>query len=140
MKFPRNARIFRGHLDAAPVASVFFILVMFLVLGSLVYTPGVRLQLPVAGDLPGIDKPTVAVAIDANGRLFYENQEYDESALGARLRAAAMGSSEPLTLLIQADKAVSYQMLIRLTMLARNSGISNAWLATLSRPFGSETP
>ena len=26
MKFPRNARIFRGQLDAAPFAAVFFLL------------------------------------------------------------------------------------------------------------------
>jgi len=140
MKFPRNARIFRGRLDAAPAASVFFLLVMFLVLGSLVYTPGVRLQLPVSGDLPGIDKPTVAVAIDARGRLFFENQVFEESVLGARLRAVANASAEPLTLLVQADKDVTYEMLVRLTMLARNAGISNAWLATLSRPFSPGAP
>ena len=42
MKFPRNARIFRGQLDAAPFAAVFFLLVIFMMLGSLVYTPGAR--------------------------------------------------------------------------------------------------
>jgi hypothetical protein len=40
MKFPRNARIFRGQLDAAPFAAVLFLLVIFLMLGSLVYTTG----------------------------------------------------------------------------------------------------
>ena len=57
MKFPRNARIFRGRLDVAPFAAVFFLLATFLLLGSLVYTPGVRLELPEADDLPGTDKP-----------------------------------------------------------------------------------
>jgi len=79
MKFPRNARIFRGQLDAAPFAAVLFLLVIFLMLGSLVYTPGVPLQLPVANDLPGTDKPTIAVAIDGNGRLFFENQGIEEN-------------------------------------------------------------
>jgi biopolymer transport protein ExbD len=73
MKFPRNARIFRGQLDAAPFATVFFLLVIFLMLGSLVYTPGVRLNLPTGENLPGTDRPSVAVAMDANGRLYYEN-------------------------------------------------------------------
>lgn len=40
MRFARNARIFRGQLDAAPFAAVFFLLVIFMMLGSLVYTPG----------------------------------------------------------------------------------------------------
>jgi len=40
MKFPRNARIFRGQLDAAPFAIVFFLLVLFLMLASLVSLDG----------------------------------------------------------------------------------------------------
>jgi biopolymer transport protein ExbD len=133
MKFPRNARIFRGQLDAAPFAAVLFLLVIFLMLGSLVYTPGVPLQLPVANDLPGTDKPTIAVAIDGNGRLFFENQGIDENQLRGRLRQAAKESRE-LTLLVIADKSVTYDRLVRLTLLARDAGISQAWLATLPRP------
>jgi len=134
MKFPRNARIFRGQLDAAPFATVLFLLVIFLMLGSLVYTPGVPLQLPVANELPGADKPTIAVAIDGNGRLYFENQGIEENQLRGRLRQAVRESAEPITLLVQADKAVSYDMLIRLTLLARDAGVSQAWLATLPRP------
>ncbi len=135
MKFPRNARIFRGQLDAAPFAIVFFLLVIFLMLSSLVYTPGVRLQLPMARDLPGTDKPTIAVAMDARGQLFFENQVIDENKLRNRLRQAAKESAEPLSLLIEADEAVSQKLLLRLMLLARESGISDAWLATLPRPL-----
>ena len=83
MRFPRNARILRSQLDAAPFAAVFFLLVMFMMLGSLIYTPGARveLQLPHADGLAGTDKPTVSVAIDADGRLYYENQWIEEKAL-----------------------------------------------------------
>jgi biopolymer transport protein ExbD len=140
MKFPRNARIFKGQLDAAPFAAVFFLLVIFLMLGARVYTPGVRLELPVAADLPGTDKPSIAVAIDATGRLYFENQWIAENELKNRLAAAAKDSPQPLTLIVQADKAVSYDMLIRLTMLARQAGISEAWLATLPRPFSAPGP
>lgn len=135
MKFPRNARIFRGRLDAAPLASVFFLLVIFLLLGSLVRTPGVRLQLPEASDLPGTDRPTVAVAIDTTGLLYYENQRIDEAQLCRRLRQAAQASSEPLTLVVQADKRVTCEMLMHVTLLARQSGITNGLLAALPRPF-----
>jgi biopolymer transport protein ExbD len=134
MKFPRNARIFRGQLDAAPFATVFFLLVIFLMLGSLVYTPGVRLQLPVADNLPGTDRPTVAVAIDASGRLYFENQIVEENQLRGRLRQAAKDSAG-LALVVQADKTVSYDKLVRLTLLAREAGIGDAWLATLPRPL-----
>ncbi len=140
MKFPRNARIIRGQLDAAPFAAVFFLLILFLTLTSLVYTPGVPLQLPAAGDLPGTDKRSIAIAIDPNGRLFFENQLIEQKALQQRLKLAAKASPEPLTLVLQADKAVTYEQLIQVSMMAREAGIADAWLATLPRPFDAPGP
>jgi biopolymer transport protein ExbD len=136
MKFPRNARIFRGQLDAAPFAAVFFLLIIFLMLSSRVYTPGVRLRLPVAGDLPGTDKPTVAVAIDAQGRLYYENRLIGVNQLADRLRKAAAESPKALALIVQADQDVRNETLVKLAMLAREAGLAEAWLATLPRPYG----
>jgi len=133
VKFPRNARIFRGRLDVAPFAAVFFLLVIFLFLASLVYTPGVALQLPVADDLPGMNKPSVAVAVDGNGRYYYRNQMIGEQELEQQLGKEVKACHEPLMLLIQADKAVTYERLVQLTLLARRAGISGAWLATLPR-------
>ncbi len=135
MKFQRNARILRGQLDAAPFAAVLFLLVIFLMLAMRVYTPGVALQLPLADQLPGTDRPTVAVAVDANGQLYFENQVIEESQLRGKLRQLARESAEPLTLVVQSDKAVRYEMLVRLTLLARDAGIPRAWLATLPRPL-----
>jgi len=85
MKFPRNARLLRSQLDVAPFAAVFFLLVIFVMLGSLIYTPGARveLQLPRAIGLPGMDKPPVSVAIDADGRLC--NLFQPQPAFGAAL-------------------------------------------------------
>jgi biopolymer transport protein ExbD len=142
MKFPRNARLLRSQLDVAPFASVFFLLVIFMMLGTLIYTPGARLelQLPRADGLAGTDKPTVSVAIDADGRLYYENQWIDETALRSRLQQAANKSSEPLTLVVQADKSVSYERLVRLTLLARDAGIAEALLATLPGPLAHSHP
>jgi biopolymer transport protein ExbD len=135
MKFSRHVTIFRGHLDAAPFAGVLFLLVMFMMLGSLVYTPGARLelQLPEAGGLPGTDKPSVSVAIDADGRLYYQNQWIEESALLGRLQSAARKSAQPLTLVVHADKHVTYDKFLRLALLGREAGISEALLATLPR-------
>lgn len=133
MKFPRNARIFRGQLDFTPFASVFFLLVIFMMLGSLVHTPGVRIQLPVADDLPGTDKPTVTVAMDASGRLYFQNQLIAEERLKTRLREVVEKAGQPLVLEIHADKAVTEERLIRLALLGREAGIHEAILATLPR-------
>ena len=85
MKFPRSARIFRGHLDFAPFASVFFLLLLFALLGTFIYTPGVQVELPRADDLAGTDRPTIAVAVDAAGRFYFENQPIEAVALKTSL-------------------------------------------------------
>lgn len=140
MKFPRNARIFRGRLDAAPFAAVFFLLMIFLMLASLVYTPGVHVQLPAANDLPGTDKPTVIVAVDKTGHYYFQNQSIQDNQLKTQLVAAAKKSSEPVTLVVEADRGASYEMLLHLVLLAREAGIQDALLATLPQAFASPAP
>jgi biopolymer transport protein ExbD len=135
MKFPRNARIFRGRLDAAPYVTVLFLLAMFLLLLSLVYTPGVHVQLPVADNLPGTDKPSVSVAIDRNGRYYYENQSIEEAELRRKLHHAAQASPVPLTLVVQADRLATLDMFLHMALLARDAGIQDVLLATLPRPL-----
>lgn len=140
MKFPRNARILRSQLDAAPLAAVFFLLVIFVMMGSLVYTPGVHIELPVAdipaggNDLPGTDQPPFTIAVDAGNRLFHRNQLITEDELKARLAQAVADSAEPPTLIIRAHKTVTLESYTRLTLLARDAGIRKSLLATLPRP------
>jgi biopolymer transport protein ExbD len=133
MKFPRRAKLFRNPFDMTAYAAVFFLMVIFLVLGAQRYTPGVRIELPEANDVPGTDKPIVTVAVDENGRYYFQNQLIEEAALRAQLTNAVASSAEALTLVIQADKAVRQENLIRLALLARDAGISEALLATLPR-------
>jgi biopolymer transport protein ExbD len=138
MKFPRNARIFRGQLDAAPFASVFFLLVIFVLLGSLLYAPGIQVKLPSSENLrlAGTDQPTVSVAVTTNA-MYFDNQLISETDLSNRLYAATQKISQPLTLVVQADQDVTEAKLIHLTVLAHQAGIHDLLLATLPRVFDS---
>ena len=135
MKFPRNTRLLRSPFDVAPFAAVFFLLVIFLMLGALLPVQGlhVELQPPTADDLPGTDKPSVAVAVDSSNRLYFANQIVNEAQLSYSLSNAAKNSREPLTLVIHADKSVTFEQLVRLTLLARDADIRDVLLATLPR-------
>ena len=133
MRFSRKIRILNGQPDYAGLACVLLILVMFMKLAPSTFTSGLRVQLPLSGELPGSDKPTVNVAVDAKGKLFYRNEELTEAALGIRLAAAVTNAGEPITLVIQADKSVPNERLIQLGTLARKAGIHDAVLATLPR-------
>jgi len=133
MKFPRNARIFRGQLDAAPFMAVLFLLVMFLMLGTLVYTPGVHIRLPAAQGLAGTDKRSETVAIDANGQFYYENRAIGENELQTRLARVVKNSAEPLALIVRADEGVSWKMMSRVNALAQSAGFAEAIWATMPR-------
>ena len=56
-------------------------MIIFLSLGSRIYTPGVKINLPTADNQPGTDKPTVTVALDESGRYFFQNQIIEAESL-----------------------------------------------------------
>ena len=138
MRFPRKARIFHSQLDAAPLASVFFLLVIFVLLGGLVYTPGVRvrIQLPEASGLSRIEGPTIPVAVDMDGQFYFDNQLILEADLKLRLREAAANSPEPITLVVLGDKAMREETIVQLAALASEAGIQD--LALAARPRWSD--
>jgi biopolymer transport protein ExbD len=124
MRFPHNTKIFRGQLDAAPFVGVFFLLIILLMFSSgLVFTPGVPIRLPEAAGLPASEQPTAVVAVDADGNFYFENQLCDDDRLKQRLGAVVNQSREPVTLIVQADKAARMEVMVRLSLLARSLGI-----------------
>jgi biopolymer transport protein ExbD len=129
MKFPRRAKLLRNPFDMTAYAAVFFLMVLLLLLGSRFYTPGVKLELPAAGELPGTDRPSLTVALDEAGRYYFRDQVIEEAALQVEFTNAVSRCPEPLTLIIQADKAVRQESLVRLTLLARDAGLRDAVLA-----------
>jgi biopolymer transport protein ExbD len=131
MKFPRNARIFRGQLDASPFVGVLFLVAIFLLLNSsLVFTPGVAVKLPEATDLPGATNATVTVAIDQAGRFYFQNQVVSKDKLKLKLRETVRQAREPLTLVLLADQSVPHDQIMRLLKLARETGLKDALFAT----------
>lgn len=135
MRFHRSVKIFRGRVDAAPLAGIFFLLLIFLLLATLVYTPGVPATIssipltpPAMQSISGTAGPKVVVTANAAGNLFFENQLIRTNDLQSKLAALALRSRPPLTLIILADKNVEYGAIIRLTQLAEKSGIKNVLL------------
>jgi biopolymer transport protein ExbD len=139
MRLPRNRQIFRGQLDIAAFAGVLFILLIFILLHSqLVFTPGVPIHLQEAEDLPGVIGHTIVVAVDASGQYYFDNQLTHERLLRVRLAEEVNASREPVTLVIQLDKAVTWENLSKLRLLARKAGVKEAVLATRP-PLSSST-
>lgn len=137
MRFPRNAKIFRGQLDAAPFAGVLFVLVIMLLLTwRLAFTAGVQIDLPAVGrELPGVANPIVVIVVDVDGQLHYKNHIVnDEEKLMKDLKATVEQSTEPLTLAIYADGNVKLNGPLRVAEAARKLGFKNVLFST--RPAG----
>ena len=131
MRFPRNKQIFRGQLDVAAFAGVLFILLIFILLRShLVFTPGVPIRLPEQEDLPGVIGRTIVVAVDSSGQFYFDNQLTHERLLHRRLAEEVNAAREPVTLVIEADEAVTWSTLQKLVAIARKAGVKDAVGAT----------
>ena len=137
MKLPRNAKIFRGQLDAAPFAGVLFLLVIFLTLSSnLAFIPGVKIELPeVRQQLQGAENPTLVVAIDAAGLFYYESQATSEEKLQKDLSAAVRSSKDPLTLEVLVDKSAKFETVQQLLSLAGQIGFKDIHCVARSQPL-----
>ena len=130
MKFPRFTKPLRNQFEFAPYASVLFVLLMLIALSSqLVHTPGVAIRLPQIAGLPGISGPTVVVAVDASGLLFFDGQVIEEAALKEALIREVRRATTPLTLIIEADKDTRNEVSLRLATLAGQTGFQEAVLA-----------
>lgn len=89
MRFPRNAKIFRGQIDMVPLASVLFLLLIFILLASLTYTPGIPIQLS-SDQNPAITKRIVSIS--RKGEISYDGRVYKIDEM-EQLRKALKGLS-----------------------------------------------
>jgi biopolymer transport protein ExbD len=123
MKFPRNAKIFRGQLEVAPVMSVLFLLIIFILLNSsLVYTPGLPLRMPAArGEAD--ERPRIVVRVNAEGRLMIDGQPVAEETLRQRLKEAKDESANGVVLEVRAVPEADEAVLVRLRNMARDGGV-----------------
>lgn len=133
MRYQRNLKPFTGRLDVAPVAGVFFLLVLFLLLQtSLAPVPGLHVQLP-AADLPEEPAgrgPVLVVTVDQHELMYFEHQVIGDEELRGRLAAKSEQSREPLSLLVQADASVRHAAIVRLAALARQAGVRDVVIGT----------
>ncbi len=137
MRFPRNAKIFKGQWDALPLAGVFLLLpLLLLVTLRQSFTAGLRVRVPeVEAELAGTYGAVSLVVLAADGRMFFENQIYlDESHLQESLRRRAEASPGKLTLVIRADRAVSIDRVARLQAVHARLGFVDCLTQVQPRP------
>lgn len=133
MKFPRKVKPFTGQLDVAAFVSVLFLVVLFLLLHSaLAPMPGIRIQLPTVAvpGAPGGGGRVLSLVLDQREQAYFEHQAVTLDELRERLSERVRASTEPLTLLVQADETVRHAALLRVSAAAVDAGIREVVMAT----------
>ena len=144
-----SIRPFHGRLDFAPFVGVLFLMLPLLLFHtSMVFKPGIEVDitLPESSQHTGVNDPSLAVAVDANGILHFRNRHVPSSELlwPQVEKAIVQGGLQPgeVSLLIQADKAVRHEVIIDLCTMAGKIGIGRVLLASrppdFVRPFDPE--
>lgn len=124
-------RKIEAHIDMTPMIDTLLQLFLIFLLGATLASSSVDINLPrvkqesvTARDLPG----AVTVSIDAERRIYLENQLIPRNRLQTELRRLIEGSAE-LTVLLQADKSLVYEQIIRVMVEIQQTGATRVLLA-----------
>ncbi|ENO83449.1 biopolymer transport protein ExbD/TolR [Thauera linaloolentis 47Lol = DSM 12138] len=123
-----------SEINMVPLIDVMLVLLIVFMITAPLLTHAVKIDLPQAASQPSEDKPeTVALALDADGGLFWNDEPLPAEALGQRLREAAARSPQP-ELHLRADQGTRYQKLAEVMSLAREAGIGKMGFVTVPEP------
>jgi biopolymer transport protein ExbD len=122
MRYPRNVKIFRGGVDAAPFAGLFFVLVLFMMLfGWHVFIPGVRVSLGDQSEPPNLTPRSVKVL--ASGEVLFLGETYQLSALKTELRRRQQKADLPARIVFESEPGSSQDEINEVENLLKGSGI-----------------
>jgi biopolymer transport protein ExbD len=112
-----------AEINMIPLIDVMLVLLIIFIVTAPLLTHSIRINLPKASTQVNVEKPeTVTLSIDANGTLFWDNAQIDDSKLAANLAAAAHRNPQP-ELHLRAEKTTQYQRLAEVMSAAQNAGV-----------------
>ncbi len=119
-----------SDINMVPLIDVMLVLLIVFMITAPLLTHSVKIDLPQASSEPTQEKPeTVALSINADGQLFWNNEKIDTATLPARLEAAAAQKPQP-ELHLRADRDTRYQQLAEVMSQARTAGIEKMGFIT----------
>ena len=111
---------------------VFILLIFFIVTTVFVEETGVEVDKPQAAAASMLEKNSVLIAITSEGRVIYGGREVGVSGVRAIVRRLNEGKGEDdvLPVIVQADKTVQTELLVRVIDEAKLGGAMTVSIAT----------
>ncbi len=131
-----GARAPTSEINMVPLIDVMLVLLIVFMITAPLLTHSVKIDLPKAASQPDTDKPeAVQLALDGEGRLYWNNEPLENAALAERLRGAATREPQP-ELHLRADRATRYQEIAEVMSQAREAGIIRMGFITVPEADG----
>jgi biopolymer transport protein ExbD len=130
MKLSRTKEYYFGWLAAIPLLDVIFLLIFFLVLSSnFILQPGISVSVPLSRFTlgPQINPQIISITGGAAPAIYFRDQKVALDQLGPLLDAA---KKEGRPIIIKADRLTPYALVVEVTNLALEHGITSVALAT----------
>ena len=112
-----------NEINITPMVDVMLVLLIVFMITIPVMKDSVNINLPRASSTPQDAKPdTIRLAVDAQGRYFWNEQPLADADLALRLQAAAAREPQP-ELHIRGDKDARYEKVAQALAAAQRSGL-----------------
>jgi biopolymer transport protein ExbD len=120
-----------SEINMVPLIDVMLVLLIVFMITAPLLTHGVKIDLPAASSDPNVEKPeTVTLAMDGEGKLFWNDQPLADADLAARLADAAAATPQP-ELHLRADRETRYQKIAEVMSAAREAGVQKMGFITV---------
>lgn len=112
-----------AEINTTPMVDVMLVLLVIFIITAPLLTHAVKIDLPQASNQPSPERPgVITLAINAEGKLFWNDAPLIDAELDAQLVTAAQNQPQP-ELHLRADKSTTYQRLATIMSAAQNAGM-----------------
>ena len=118
-----------SDINLTPLMDLTFILLITFIITFPLLEQGVPLELPKANAEPLEDVRSYTVSVDAEGRLFLDQEELSEQDLALRLKDLAVAFPD-LAMMVRADQGIEYGAVMNVIQLLREANITQLALVT----------
>jgi biopolymer transport protein ExbD len=119
-----------AEINMIPLIDVMLVLLVIFIVTAPLLTHAVRIDLPQAAAQPAPQKPeTIALALDGDGRVYWNREPITLETLRPRLVQAAAQQPQP-ELHLHADKNTRYQQLAEVMAAVQNAGLQKLGFIT----------
>jgi len=119
-----------SEINMTPLVDVMLVLLIIFIITIPVINHAVKIDLPRATNQPNDTKPqNINVSVDAQGKVFWNQAEVDQTQLEQRIAEAARMEPQP-ELHLRADRDVRYERVAEVMAAAQHGGLGKIGFIT----------